>query len=159
MSKRWVWTLAVALLAGTALAAAVQTMSVQIRNGQIRSSPSFLGTVVATVNYGDRLEVTGQQGVWTQVKSAAGAAGWIHQSALTTKRIVMSAGSENVRTGASGEELALAGKGFNPEVEAQFKAQNRQIRFEPVDRMERQKVTADEMKAFLREGQLGGQTR
>jgi hypothetical protein len=39
--------------------------------------------------------------------------GWLHQSALTKKTISMKAGGQDVATAASGDELALAGKGFN----------------------------------------------
>ena len=42
-------------------------------------------------------------------------------SALQTKKIVLAAGSENVQQGASSGEVALAGKGFNEDVEQQYK--------------------------------------
>ena len=48
----------------------------------------------------------------------------MHSSALTTKTIVLKAGAENVRTSATGGEIALAGKGFSEEVEKQYKKLN-----------------------------------
>ncbi|MFH0880636.1 MAG: hypothetical protein V2A34_13050, partial [Lentisphaerota bacterium] len=62
--------------------------------------------------------------------------------------------SEDVRTGASGEELALAGKGFNSDVEAEFKSQNKNVDFTWVDKMEKMKETPDELISFLKEGQV-----
>jgi hypothetical protein len=45
----------------------------------------------------------------------------MHESALSAKRVKMQAGG-TAKTGATSDELALAGKGFNKDVEAQFKA-------------------------------------
>ena len=139
---------------GWALSAQADTMSIQVRNGQLRATPSFLGKIVATAAYADAVEVQQQQGEWFQVKNASGTSGWIHQSALSTKKIVLKAGSENVETAASGEELALAGKGFNSDVEADFKAKNKDVDFTWIDRMEKIKVNPQEMAVFLKEGDV-----
>jgi uncharacterized protein YgiM (DUF1202 family) len=137
------------LLAGSVMAA---TMSVQVRNGQLRATPSFLGQVVAPVLYGDQVQVVSQQGEWMQVTAPGGQSGWIHKSALTQQHIELKAGEQNVETGASGEELALATKGFNSDVEAEFKKSNKDVDFTWVDRMEKYKVTPAETTTFLREG-------
>jgi SH3-like domain-containing protein len=143
----------VALVAGSALAAP-QTMSVQVRAGQLRVTPSFLGKIVATLEYADKVTVAQKQGEWMQVTTPAGASGWIHQSALSSKRIELKAGSENVQTGASGEELALAGKGFNSDVEADFKKRNQNVDFTWIDRMEKIKIGPQEIIDFLNRGGL-----
>jgi len=140
------------LCATSALAARAREMSVQVRSGQIRSTPSFLGQIVAPVEYGDRVTVLSEQGAWSKVASPEGAEGWIHTSALTKKKIVLRAGDEDVSTGASSDELALAGKGFNSDVEAQFKAENKDIDFTWVDTMETWVVDPQEMQRFLKEG-------
>lgn len=129
-----------------------QVMSVQVRNGQLRATPSFMGSLVGSVAYGARVDILQQQGEWMKVKDAQSRMGWMHQSALTKQRIAMSAGSGTAQTGASGEELALAGKGFNSDVEAEFKSKNRNIDFTWVDKMEKMKVTPQESSAFLKEG-------
>jgi len=126
-------------------------MSVQVKQGVVRSTPSFVGQVVGSLNYGERVTVLEQQPGWIRV-SASGLTGWMHQSALTSKRIVLTASGTAAPTGASTDELALAGKGFNSDVEAQFKAQNREVDFEAVDRMEKRKATPEEISAFLAEG-------
>lgn len=149
-SKRWLGVGLVAL-AVTALAEAPLT-SVQVKTGQIRATPSFLGKLVGTANYGDRLPVIEQQGDWAKVTISGGQTGWIHSSALTKKKIVMKAGDQNAQVAAAGEELTLAGKGFNSDVEASFKAKNTAIDFTWVDRMERFKVAPEAMQRLLAEG-------
>lgn len=146
------------LLAGMAFAlipvfaATAKEMSVQVRNGQLRADPSFLGKMVASLDYGARVTVAEEKGDWRRVVLPDGKAGWIHQSALTPKKIVMQAGAADVSTAASGQELALAGKGFNSDVEADFKRKNAEIDFSWIDRMEKIKFSAADMTAFLQEG-------
>ncbi len=142
------------LAAASVVLAASEKMSVQVKTSQLRAKPSFLGGVVATVVYADRVTVAGKQNPWLKVTDARGRTGWIHQSALTKKRIVLSAGAADAGKGVSGEELALAGKGFNSQVEAEFKAENASIDFTWVDRMEAFRVTPDEASAFLAEGKV-----
>lgn len=150
-SRWWLW-MALVAVGTSALAAAPSEMSVQVKNGQLRASPSFLGKVIDPVAYGDRVTVVQQQGDWIKIGAPGGKTGWIHQSALTPKRIVVKAGSGDVQTGASGSELALAGKGFNSDVEAEFKANNQDVDFTWVDKMEKMKVSAEESAAFLKQG-------
>jgi len=143
-----------ALFAAAAIAATSGVMSVQVRKAEIRDTPSFLGRVVTAVAYGDKVTVQSQDGAWMKV-TGGGQSGWIHSSALTRKNIVMKAGPE-AQTAASSGEMALAGKGFNSDVEAQFKAGHKDIDFSPVDKMEKIKIPAPTLKEFAEEGGLGG---
>ncbi|HPC19463.1 MAG TPA: SH3 domain-containing protein [Kiritimatiellia bacterium] len=150
--KRWM-AMACAVLVATG-AWAAREMSVQVREGQLRNRASFLGTVTGTVAYGDRVTVNQTQAGWCEVASAAGVSGWIHESALTPKRVVMSAAAGDVRSGASGEEIALAGKGFNKEVEAEYKSQNKNLDYTWIDWMGRQIVPEAQIVQFLKQGGL-----
>jgi uncharacterized protein YgiM (DUF1202 family) len=154
MKRQYTRWLSAGLIAISAAAfgAAPVAMSVQVKSGQLRATPSFLGQLVAPLNYGDRLEVLEQQGDWSKATAPGGQTGWIHTSALTKKKIVMKAGDQNAQTAASGEELALAGKGFNSDVEADFKAKNQNIDFTWVDKMEKFKVAPETMQKFLKDG-------
>ena len=134
-------------------AAPQKTMSVQIKEGQVRSTPSFLGAIVAKLSYGERVEVIQDQGSWKKV-AARGTQGWMHASALTTKSIVLKAGAGNVQTSATSGEIALAGKGFSEEVEKQYKKLNRNLDYTWVDRMERFQITPEQMQAFLKQGSV-----
>lgn len=149
--KKWTLCISVALLAGSVCTA--REMSVQVRDGQLRNRASFLGAVVGTVAYGDRVTVVQTHAGWSEV-SMAGKTGWIHESALTPKRVVMTAGAGDVRSGASGEEIALAGKGFSQEVEAEYKKQNQQLDYTWVDWMGQQTIGAAQRIQFLKQGGL-----
>ena len=150
--KKWILICCAALMATGAWAA--KEMSVQVRDGQLRNRASFLGTVVGTVAYGDRVTVNQTQAGWCEV-SLAGKTGWIHESALTPKKVVLASGTADARVQSVGsEEVALAGKGFSKEVEAEYKKQNPQLDFTWVDWMGQQTVSSERLVAFLKQGDL-----
>ena len=130
-------------------------MSVQVKQGQVRATPSFLGKVVGTLAYGDRVDTLEEKGGWIRIVPPGGKApGWMHSSALSQKRIVLKAGTKEADVAASTGELALAGKGFNADVEVAFKARNRGIDFTWIDRMESMNVPPGRIQAFVQEGKL-----
>lgn len=148
--------LALILVTGTlAIAGDQQMMSVQVRESQVRSTPAFLGKIVGAVHYGDRVRILGQQGDWSRIiLSDLNLEGWIHGCALTEKKIVFKAGAEDVRQAATTEEIALAGKGFNRQVEEEFKAKNPNLDFAWVDKMALTAISEEQMQRFLEEGRL-----
>ncbi len=132
-----------------------QRMSVQVQDGKLRADPSFLGKIIGSVAYGDAVTVIRQQDPWFFVSTQTGLlTGWIHSSTLTEKEIVLRAGDANVQKTASQREIALAGKGFNPEVEKEYKKRNPNLDFEEIDRMERIIVSDEEIRQFLKDGKL-----
>lgn len=139
------------LLAMGAAAAYGATLSVQVKSGEVRATPSFLGKIVARLPYGARVASSGAKGDWLSV-SGGGAQGWMHRSALTNKKIVLKAGASDVNQYATSDELSLAGKGFNEEVEEAYKGQNPTVDFTWIDRMEAITVSQNDMRQFLREG-------
>jgi len=149
-------TLLFVFLSSTALSGeGIQSMSVQVRKSQMRASPSYLGKIVARLAYGDRVDILEQKDAWTLVQKQNGKKkGWMHQSALTTQEIVLTAGDADVAQAASGDEVALAGKGFNKEVEKNFRAMNPQINFKDVDKMGKRVISQKEMRKFLKKGKL-----
>lgn len=131
---------------------AQETLSVQVKEGELRATPSFLGQIVTRVAYGDRVTVIEDRGTWKKVSVRSGKQGWMHTSALTTKKIALKAGQTNVQTGATQNELALAGKGFNEQVEASYRKENRNLDYTWINRMETFKVSPDQMRSFLAQG-------
>ncbi len=150
--KRITIVLVLALLMITSLFAA--TMSVQVNSTAMRGSPSFMGPVVQSLSYGDRVEVIEEGRGWIRVRAAGGSSGWVQESALSRKRIVLSSGS-NVSSGASTEEVALAGKGFNEDVEKEYRSQS-DLDYSWVDKMEEWERPVESLIAFLEEGDLEG---
>ena len=133
-------------------------MSVQVRKSLLRNQPSFLGKPVTKLAYGDQVTVVEEKESWVKVQPAKGSIdGWVHISALTTKEIVLNPNSSDVTSAASNDEIALAGKGFNQQVEEQFKQNNKNIDFSRIDAMEKIVVSQDEKQAFLHDGGLDEQ--
>jgi uncharacterized protein YgiM (DUF1202 family) len=143
------------LLVISAGAALAGPMSVQVRNGKVRATPSQLGGVVASVDYGAKVEAGTLEKGWYPVTTADGKTGWLHESALSKKPIALRAGTTDAATGASSDEVALAGKGFNEQVEANLRKEGK-LDYTWVDRMSAFKVDANEISQFLKEGHLPG---
>ena len=134
-----------------------EQFSVQVKESQVRDKPSFLAVVVATIKYGDQVSVLQTQDSWAEVTIAGKAGGWVHLSALTKKKIIRDNAGTQADLTTSNAELALAGKGFNKQIEEQFRRQNSQANFAAVDRMEKYRVSQQEMEQFLKDGGLSPQ--
>jgi uncharacterized protein YgiM (DUF1202 family) len=149
---------AAALLCAAAAAFAADQMSVTVKQTQLRDKPSYLGRILGLLAYGDRVTVltqpAGAPKGWVKVAGPDGKLqGWVSSSALTTKKIELAAGSENVQQGASSGEVALAGKGFNETVEKQYK-QDGKLDYTWVDRMAQIMVSPEQLSAFIADGGL-----
>jgi hypothetical protein len=147
--------LVVALVLGlAAVALASETMSVQVKQGRLYASPNFLSKLKATLPYGSKLQVQGEDGAWRRVSSQKGK-GWMHVSALTEKTLSLQAGSGRVSSGASREEMTLAGKGFNKQVESRYRSQHKGLNYRAVDKMEKSyAVSVAQIKRFMQNGGL-----
>lgn len=138
-----------------ALAYGAATMSIQVRETQLRATPDYFGKIIGRASYGDRVTIEDKKDGWKKVRlKKGGLTGWLNASALSEKEITMAAGEKGVKQTASSSELQLAGKGFNPEVEKEFKNRNKEISFQWVDRMETIKVSQAEKQKFARAGEL-----
>ena len=145
-----------ALLLASALAFGQtgRQMSVQVKETQIRATPSFLSKILGVLHYGERVTVLAQQNGWARISLPSGKGeGWVNLSALSPKRIVFKAGSQEVGSGASSGEVALAGKGFNKEVEAEYRDE-KQLDYSWIDKMESFRVSPEQVLAFLQQGGL-----
>lgn len=152
--EKWLITLLTLLLVLSAGASSGgNMMRVQVKDGQVRATPSFLGKVLANLHYGDQVTTSKSSGDWTEV-SVGSVRGWMHSSALTSKNISLQSGGKDAPLAASGDELALAGKGFNEQVEASFKSKNPKLDYTWVNRMEAVNISPEEMQRFLSEGGL-----
>ena len=145
--------LAAAVLLLAAGAVFSEEMSVTVKQTQLRDKPSFLGKIIGALVYADRVTVLDQAKGWFKVKGPGGKQGWVTASALQPGKIALAAGSENVQQGASSGEVALAGKGFNEDVENKYK-QEGHIDYAWVDRMEGYNPTTDDVATFLQDGGL-----
>ncbi len=141
---------ALALCLVCAVAVAAKVMSVAVRDGQVRETPSFLGKIVGKAAYGQSVDVAEEQGDWFKVTAPGGVSGWMHRSALTAAKLALS-GGQGTTGSVSGKEMALAGKGFSAEVEADYR-RSHGGNFAAVDAMERIKYDPAQLLAFLSQG-------
>jgi hypothetical protein len=96
------------------------------------------------------LQVSGNK---AEIRSARNSAltGWVPSANLSAKRIVVTASTG----GASANEIALAGKGFNQEIENAYKAEGN-LNYADVDRTEAIQVSEDDLYKFIIDGHLAG---
>ena len=126
------------------------TLYVNVNSANLKSSTGFFSSTAGTVKYGDDIRVLAISGKWTQVRTSRNVTGWIASSSLTTKRISAQGNTAN----ASAQEIALAGKGFSPEVETEYKKGGGTINYTAVDNMEKNIVSDKDLLAFIEEGHL-----
>lgn len=118
---------------------------------QVRATPSFLGQIVGRASYGQPVDVLEENGDWRKV-SVGAVTGWMHVSALTTEKLALQGGSGNA-AGVSGKEMALAGKGFNAQVENEYRNSHGGD-YATVDAMEKYVYQPDKLMAFLAAGDV-----
>ena len=125
------------------------TLYVATKTADLKSSTGFFASKRGTLNYGDRVTVLQVNGKYVEVRSASGTlTGWTAVANLSAKQVI--AGST---TSASSSEVALAGKGFNQEVEDAYKKEGN-YDYADVDRTETLTVNEAELYRFLDEGRL-----
>lgn len=153
--KGWLFALLWAL---PVTAAAVGTVTVVVKTAAIKKRPQFFAPTVGTASLGQKLASKGEQDGWFSVASGEGG-GWIHSSAVTEKRVRYGSAGSVGAGDTTAEEVSLAGKGFNSQVEGSYKRKNPGSNFAAVDSMEAAKVSEEDALKFLRDGGLGGGDR
>ncbi|MGB7296344.1 MAG: SH3 domain-containing protein [Candidatus Aminicenantales bacterium] len=134
---------------------AAETLLVKVQSTSLRSSPKFYASSVQALQAGDKVEKISAQDGWIQVKTAGGTVGWVHSSAVLVPKFDLMASKQGLQTQASSGEIALAGKGFNKQVEESYRAKNKDLSFVWVDKMLQVKISASQVEAFLKKGRLG----
>jgi len=129
-----------------------ETVRVVTKENAIREDCRFLASIKSKVQYADELEVTAKEGDWFKVKFR-NIKGCIHKNAVTDKSVALSNVSTKGHT-ASSDEVALAGKGFNPEVEKSYKSKHPELDFNAVNSIEEYKVSDEQLKIFIKTGGL-----
>jgi hypothetical protein len=151
--KRLIVCMALGLFAAGALWAQSlvgKTMYVTAKTIEVKKSTAFFGETLGSLAYGTPVSVLQEYGKWVQVKSAEPPeiTGWVAAASLTSKRIIVGSA-----TSASADEIALAGKGFNQEVENAYR-QNGTLNYEAIDAMEAIRIPSRQLFSFLQEGRL-----
>jgi len=132
-----------------------KSLVVKIRVTHLRAEPQFYAQSLAVLKAGETVEQLETKEGWIKVKSSQGITGWMHSSAVKPKGLALFASADSLKTDASADEVALAGKGFNKQVEGEYKARNPNISFAMVDKMLRLEISPSSIKTFLAKGKLG----
>ena len=152
MKKLFVLTALFLLISGVAFSqqlAANRSAWVASKKATLKSSTGFFASTRGTLDMGAEVLVIRISGNSAEVRSIANSSlsGWTAVSNLSARRIVAAG------TGATATEVALAGKGFNQEIENAYKAGGT-LNFADVDKTEAIVVTQDELYRFVTEGHL-----
>ena len=140
-------------LAGALLTA--DTLIVNVQKTALRTEPKFYAQTVIVLGAGATVEKLGVLNGWVKVRTSGGYVGWLHSSAVSAKKFSLLAMDKSLKTEATADEVALAGKGFNKQVEDSYRAKHSGVNFFWVDKMLNIQVSPATMKQFLQAGNLG----
>jgi len=128
---------------------------IAVREGVLRQSPSPFGAIKKKIPYDTAVTVEKKQDGWFFI--TAPASGWLHGSAVSeSKQSLRMAPGKASRAGAVADnEVALAGKGFDKNVEAAYRKEHGQLRYDLMDRVEKITVPEAEVKKFSEAGGTG----
>lgn len=138
------------------IALAERMMVVQVREAQIRSTPSFLGKISARAGYGEKLTIIADQKGWIKVRKNAPSTteGWMHRSALSTVKVILKSSDKSTTGKPATQEVALAGKGFNENIERGYATEYQNLDYKWVDKMEKMTSNPEELAKFIANGSL-----
>jgi|GEM_PF-1548683 len=155
---------AVGLALTASTAQAQTTMTVQVKEGVIRQTPAVLGKVEHTLSYGQRvtiLEKSGESWVRVQAVDDPSQTGWMRTSHLTQRKLSLQADQANLTpTRATQREIAMAGKGFDKQVEVDYRASTNTRGYQLLEQIDKQpayNVSRSEVPAFQQAGGLVAQ--
>jgi uncharacterized protein YgiM (DUF1202 family) len=126
------------------------TLYVSVKTLTLKSGTGISAAGRGTLNYGDKVTVIKIDGKFAEIKSAVtpSLTGWTATANLSAKQVVSSNANAT-----SAKEVALAGKGFNQEVENAYKSKGK-VNYADVDKVETQSVKDADLRKFLEDGRL-----
>jgi hypothetical protein len=133
-----------------------QTLTVRVLSAKVMQKPRFIGAVASAVSRGDHLTFEEAQKDWYKVRTSAGKDGWIHRTNVTESQVRLSSKPGGGGGSLSQDEVELAGRGFTPEVEKEYRDKHRELDFSHVDRIEATSPRPEDLAQFAQEGGLGG---
>lgn len=153
MKKFTVATFFLILISTSAIVFAEDKMSVEVREAIVRTTPNYLGGAAGKVSYGDEVVVISEEGNWVKITVPSG---YLPKSSVTKHKVPKDPGQKYSSGSVKHDEVALAGKGFNPQVEAEYKRNNAGMAaaFVSVDKVERYGASEGELRAFQSAGKL-----
>jgi hypothetical protein len=157
-SVRYLLALGLALVVLMPAAGWGEVLKVSQPNQSLYPDPDFGSPPVAPVPVGAEVNVERQAGDWYKVEYQ-GKTGWLNRQAFPAAPTASKFSLGGLLTGTpvkqtSSDEVALAGKGFTPEVENGYRAKHPEMNFAQVDKVETFKVDPATLQTFIKEGDL-----
>jgi hypothetical protein len=143
------------LALGLAATAWAEIQYVQVEKTRLLSRASAFSKAKVVLPYRTRVETLGRQGAFIQVRTASGT-GYVSARSLSDTKPAYSA--KLSREYVSSDEVAMATKGFNAQVEAEYRHSNPNLAYDDLNRLEKQTTYADPAAAFQtfrKTGRLG----
>lgn len=131
-----------------------EVLSIVVRESKLRATGSHWAAPRGDLKYGDTVTVVTPGENWIEVSAASGVRGFVHSSAVTSRRVILKAGSHVLDANVGSTDVVLAGKGFNEDVEDLYKTQEASLDFAFIDRWEKQRPSDEVLKNFMTEGGL-----
>ncbi|MFO1076979.1 MAG: hypothetical protein U1E73_04545 [Planctomycetota bacterium] len=130
------------------------TLVVTRKTTKLRAQRKLFAPAIAELHEGDKVAFAAREGAWLSV-AAGEQKGWLHESDVSANPDVRLSG-EGVRETYSTSETSAARKGFNPQVERNYRANNPNLEqaFQLVDRLQARATPEAEVEAFLKNGGL-----
>jgi SH3-like domain-containing protein len=121
------------------------TRFVSVKNAIVKDTPWFFARDLGNLPLGNEVTLISESGKWSRI-SSGNLTGWVTSASLSVRRIVASG------TSSTATEIALAGKGFSPETEMDYRQNG--LNYSMVDYMEQITVPKDELLGFINDGRL-----
>lgn len=144
------------LLLGTGIALAApkvgSVVTIRVLSAKVMKAPKFVGASAGAVSRGDQLTVKEVKGDWYRVEGSY--TGWIHKSNVAEGKVALSSTPGGSGGNVNRDEVELAGRGFTPQVEQQYKDKNPNLDFSHVDSIEKTAIDSTELETFMTAGGL-----
>ena len=121
------------------------TRYVAVQTAVLKNSAGFFAKEVGNLPLGTAVTLIRDDGKWAEVR-AGNLTGWVASASLSARRVAAS------NSPVTASEVALAGKGFSPDTEIEYKKSG--LDYSTVDSMEKIAVPADDLLRFITEGRL-----
>jgi len=160
MKKNIIFTVVCVVLLFAAISSgeAEKIARVKTKENYIRESDRFYSRIKARVLYDETLQVIDKKNEWLHVRYKD-TDGWIHQSAVQESRKmaykpVMLGSDIDPEAEKDNHEIALAGKGFTPDVEKKMGENDPALNYAQVDEIVNRETSPEKINSFMKEGGL-----
>ena len=138
-----------------------EVVTVRAVSARVQKAAKYLSKTLAEVGRGEQLTLQeDEKGDWLRVTLRSGEEGFINRSYVFEEKVTLSSRPGGNDGSANAREVELAGRGFTPEVEKEYRGghQDMDAAFKDVDAIEKVKPDMSAVVDFAQQGGVGGGT-